>query len=148
MQDEVWGGVDSWGLKDYSEGTRTISTDPVCGRRVDEAKAPAKTSYSGVTYYFCSKECQREFERAPAEYTGRVLGQAPQRVIDINTATPEDLRRIFDVNDDGLNQILQNRPYSNWFDFESKNPAIPEVVITSLKESGVVVSPHDLNRIR
>lgn len=148
MGDEVWGGVKNWGLRDYSEGSQTFSADPVCGAKVDEAEGAPRTNFEGLTYYFCSKECQRQFEQAPGKYLGRSHGQPPPRVIDVNTADPEDLKRSFCIDDDGLNRILQNRPYKDWDDFKSKNPGFPDVMIESLRQSGVVVSPHDLHRLR
>jgi membrane fusion protein, copper/silver efflux system len=47
------------------------SRDPVCGMDVDEKKAKAsgrKSEYQGVTYFFCSDECRRRFEKSPAQY--------------------------------------------------------------------------------
>jgi YHS domain-containing protein len=35
---------------------------------VEIATAPARTSYRGVTYYFCSEGCRREFDSDPARY--------------------------------------------------------------------------------
>jgi len=59
---------ESFGLEDYGDNQPTFSLDPVCGMKVDESKAAAKTEYAGVTYYFCSKECQRNFELSPAQW--------------------------------------------------------------------------------
>jgi Cu(I)/Ag(I) efflux system membrane fusion protein len=39
--------------------------DPVCGMEVDPARAARKSSYKGKTYYFCSDQCKREFDRDP-----------------------------------------------------------------------------------
>ncbi len=47
-------------------------TDPVCGMELDEnkAKAEGKTAtYNGRTYYFCSDECKRKFDKNPGKYT-------------------------------------------------------------------------------
>lgn len=55
-------------MKDYSDGSPVFSVDPVCGAKVDEAKAAARTGYAGVDYYFCSTFCQRQFEQDPAAY--------------------------------------------------------------------------------
>jgi YHS domain-containing protein len=60
----------TYGLQDYSDGSTTFSVDPVCRRNVDESRAAAKTSYAGQMYYFCSKECQGNFEEEPALYWG------------------------------------------------------------------------------
>jgi RND family efflux transporter MFP subunit len=51
--------------------------DPVCGHEVDEtqAKAAGLTSdYEGKTYYFCSYNCNKQFDKDPASY----LHQAAQ----------------------------------------------------------------------
>ncbi|HVC26976.1 MAG TPA: heavy metal translocating P-type ATPase [Nitrososphaerales archaeon] len=40
---------------------RTIAKDPVCGMFVDESTAELKAQVRGVTYYFCSESCKREF---------------------------------------------------------------------------------------
>lgn len=41
--------------------------DPVCGMMVQTATAP-KTDYKGKTYYFCSIDEKKEFDKAPASY--------------------------------------------------------------------------------
>ena len=41
--------------------------DPVCGMMVDTATAP-KTEFKGKTYYFCSIDEKKEFDKAPASY--------------------------------------------------------------------------------
>lgn len=48
--------------------TSSIATDPVCGMRVDPAKARATGEYSGKTYYFCSEGCAKKFAEAPEKY--------------------------------------------------------------------------------
>ena len=45
-----------------------MTIDPVCGMSVDVNTAPAKASYQGQTYYFCSTECKTKFEREPQKY--------------------------------------------------------------------------------
>lgn len=45
-----------------------MAIDPVCGMQVDEASAPGKTQYEGVTYYFCSPACQDAFEDDPESF--------------------------------------------------------------------------------
>ena len=61
---------ETFGLQDYSDGSTTYSIDPVCGKKVDDAKAAGKATHLGVTYYFCSKACQQAFEDSPGTYTG------------------------------------------------------------------------------
>jgi Cu+-exporting ATPase len=41
--------------------------DPVCGMMVDPASSP-KSDYKGKTYYFCSIDEKKEFDKAPATY--------------------------------------------------------------------------------
>jgi P-type Cu+ transporter len=38
-----------------------MASDPVCGMYVDESTAELKAQVRGVTYYFCSESCMREF---------------------------------------------------------------------------------------
>ena len=44
---------------------RRGATDPVCGMKVDRAKAVAK-EFGGETYYFCSEHCLHAFEAGSA----------------------------------------------------------------------------------
>jgi YHS domain-containing protein len=60
-----------FGLEDHSDGSPVYSRDPVCGTAVDEEVAPAKTGYAGQMYYFCSPECQNDFQSAPGRYIGQ-----------------------------------------------------------------------------
>jgi YHS domain-containing protein len=43
------------------------ATDPVCGLKVDPASAPS-ARHNGQTYYFCSEQHQRSFQKDPAKY--------------------------------------------------------------------------------
>lgn len=47
-----------------------VERDPVCGMNVDPKTAAASTEHQGVTYYFCSPGCQRQFDSDPAKYAG------------------------------------------------------------------------------
>ncbi len=42
--------------------------DPVCGMKVDLAKAPRHAEHAGTTYYFCSAGCREKFVRDPESY--------------------------------------------------------------------------------
>lgn len=42
--------------------------DPVCGMTVDPATAAGKSEFKGKTYYFCSLDDKKEFDKAPATY--------------------------------------------------------------------------------
>jgi len=47
-----------------------LHTDPVCGMRVDPAKAAATTEHAGHTWYFCGQGCLKKFEANPSQYDG------------------------------------------------------------------------------
>ena len=49
---------------------RRGATDPVCGMKVDRAKALAR-ELDGATYLFCSEQCANAFETDPARYLSR-----------------------------------------------------------------------------
>ncbi|MBI3803519.1 MAG: heavy metal translocating P-type ATPase [Nitrospirae bacterium] len=56
-----------------------MTTDPVCGMKVDEKSAVGKAVYKGTTYYFCSSSCLQKFEATPTDYIkGGGAGEAPQ----------------------------------------------------------------------
>ncbi len=46
---------------------RRGTTDPVCGMKVDRAKAVTK-NFNARTFYFCSDHCLHAFEASPAKY--------------------------------------------------------------------------------
>ena len=48
-----------------------MTTDPVCGMSVDEAKAAATSEFEGRTVYFCSEACKRTFDTDPYAYATR-----------------------------------------------------------------------------
>ncbi|HMC09983.1 MAG TPA: YHS domain-containing protein, partial [Pirellulaceae bacterium] len=45
-----------------------VEIDPVCGMRVEPAKAAGKFDYGGRTYYFCARSCLEKFRADPAAY--------------------------------------------------------------------------------
>jgi Cu+-exporting ATPase len=45
-----------------------MAMDPVCGMSVDEKSAAATSSYKGKTYYFCSEDCKKLFDKQPDTY--------------------------------------------------------------------------------
>lgn len=55
----------------------TILKDPVCGMVVDEYKV--ETSYEGIHYAFCSKQCLERFESNPHLYIGHPGQKAPKQ---------------------------------------------------------------------
>ena len=57
-----------WRGNNRMQGGETVTTDPVCGARVDEDQVEVKAEYDGQTYYFCSEECKQKFLREPTKY--------------------------------------------------------------------------------
>lgn len=45
-----------------------MTTDPVCGMKVDENNSEFVTKFAGKKYAFCSEDCQKEFEKRPEEF--------------------------------------------------------------------------------
>jgi YHS domain-containing protein len=43
------------------------ASDPVCGMTVD-TKTAEKSAYKGKTYYFCSPDDKKDFEKDPTKY--------------------------------------------------------------------------------
>jgi Cu+-exporting ATPase len=56
---------------------RPVAIDPVCGMDVPDAKAAGKSEHGGKTYYFCSVECQEEFEDDPESYLDDLESEGP-----------------------------------------------------------------------
>src|SRR5436190_6772763 len=44
--------------------------DPVCGMRVEPARAAGKFDYRGRTYYFCARSCLEKFRAEPERFIG------------------------------------------------------------------------------
>jgi len=42
--------------------------DPVCGMEIDPKDAAGKAEYQGQTYYFCSPDCKKAFDKEPEKY--------------------------------------------------------------------------------
>jgi len=45
-----------------------MAKDPVCGMNVDEKTAKYKSLHAYNVYYFCSINCQTEFNKNPEKY--------------------------------------------------------------------------------
>ncbi len=56
----------------HSNGT--LPVDPVCGMKVDPARAAGTSELHGKTYYFCSPSCKKKFDANPRAY----IGEAPK----------------------------------------------------------------------
>jgi len=42
--------------------------DPVCGMKIDRAKAAGSSTVDGTAYYFCAKNCKEKFDVDPSAY--------------------------------------------------------------------------------
>lgn len=55
-----------------SEAEKTAATalaiDPVCGMKVDPAKAKHRVTYKGQDYFFCGARCRERFEAEPEKF--------------------------------------------------------------------------------
>jgi P-type Cu+ transporter len=51
-----------------------MAIDPVCGMKVDPAKAAGELAHKGTKYHFCSKRCLHAFQSNPERY---LAGAAP-----------------------------------------------------------------------
>ena len=56
-----------------------MTTDPICGMRVDPARAAGKHEHNGQTYYFCSPYCVEAFKKDPARYEKPAMPAATER---------------------------------------------------------------------
>jgi len=45
-----------------------MTTDPVCGMRIDEGRTEFHTNFAGQRYSFCLEDCKLEFEADPDEF--------------------------------------------------------------------------------
>ncbi len=56
-----------------------ITTDPVCGMRVEPEEAYSKVEYKGYVIYFCSRGCEEKFKKNPQEYLSKMKKPEPRR---------------------------------------------------------------------
>ncbi len=49
-----------------------MTTDPVCGMKIDERNSHFHSQFAGKDYSFCSQECKTEFESDPDQYAKQV----------------------------------------------------------------------------
>jgi YHS domain-containing protein len=66
-QDELTHGPHMPGNGEMAAGASEFETDPVCGSRINAAKAERR-DFNGHTYYFDSLDCRRRFEQAPERF--------------------------------------------------------------------------------
>ena len=45
-----------------------MTTDPVCGKKVEEENSMNHVDYQGRVFYFCSPECVEVFQTDPMPY--------------------------------------------------------------------------------
>ncbi len=57
-----------------------LEIDPVCGMKVDPAKAKASFEYKGKTYFFCCQGCKTKFEAEPVRWLAPKHKAMPQLV--------------------------------------------------------------------
>jgi Cu+-exporting ATPase len=55
-----------------------VEIDPVCGMKVQPAKAAATIVHDGHTFYFCGKGCAAKFTAEPEKYLHKTSSPSPQ----------------------------------------------------------------------
>jgi magnesium-transporting ATPase (P-type) len=55
-----------------------VTTDPVCGMKVEPEKTDIKVELEGYVVYFCSERCKEEFMRNPEKYLSRIQKEEPR----------------------------------------------------------------------
>jgi YHS domain-containing protein len=58
---------------------RRGATDPVCGLRIDRARA-LRADHAGRAFFFCSDRCRKEFEEDPDRYASHAHAPREARV--------------------------------------------------------------------
>jgi Cu+-exporting ATPase len=51
-----------------TDAKATKATDPVCNMSIETKDAAGKSEYKGKTYYFCSTDCKKKFDKDPGKY--------------------------------------------------------------------------------
>jgi len=64
----------------HAGSARTGVTDPVCGMKVDPAKAASAVTVGTNTYYFCCRACGEKFTADPAKYLNPAAATPTQQV--------------------------------------------------------------------
>ncbi len=57
-----------FGKDSLQEADGSVTKDPVCGMEVEPAQAAGHSIYRKRTYYFCSIECQEQFDKDPVRF--------------------------------------------------------------------------------
>lgn len=74
----------------------TQSKDPVCRIMVDLAEAAERSTFRGITYFFCSAQCLWQFQANPARYAGKTTASVSDETDitgDSADAAPVELER-------------------------------------------------------
>jgi Cu+-exporting ATPase len=56
------------GAHEQHGATEPATIDPVCGMKVDPARAAGKHHHNGESYYFCSRHCLAKFQEDPEKF--------------------------------------------------------------------------------
>ena len=65
-----------------------LPIDPVCGMRVEPAKAAGHYEYRGTPYYFCGLSCLQRFKAAPESFLKPMRGDVSSLLARIERARP------------------------------------------------------------
>ena len=56
-----------------------VTTDPVCGMKVEPEKAYSNIEDEGYVIYFCSRNCEEEFKKNPKKYLSTMKKEEPKK---------------------------------------------------------------------
>jgi P-type Cu+ transporter len=73
-----WNGEDSKRLAPRVSTGTNLATDPVCGMKVDRAKAAATAVDEGTTFFFCCEGCSARFQAEPGRYLQHWATETPR----------------------------------------------------------------------
>ena len=58
-----------------------MKKDLVCGKQINERKAPATSLYDGERYVFCGQKCKDMFDEDPERYAPERYTEDTQRIL-------------------------------------------------------------------
>ena len=61
----------------HAHSAEVLTTDPVCGMKVDPAKTPHRHAHNGQDYFFCGGGCRSKFVADPDKYLDKAAAAPP-----------------------------------------------------------------------
>ena len=102
-----------------------LHIDPVCGMKVDPAKAAGSAAHGGITYYFCGTGCLKRFTANPESFLTNVAPGPDMNVASGFSRTGHpDVRLKADATTTGTSRATSHQPPAT----EYTCPMHPEIV--------------------